>query len=87
MDDGKYKIASHIAWRRVEDEIVVLDLETSVYFSLNEVAARIWELIHQGKAVSETVRALTEEYAVDERAARKDASRFLEELKKEKLIG
>ena len=86
MDDNKYKIASHVAWRRVEDEIVVLDLETSIYYSLNEVASRIWELIHQGKGASEISQALTKEYEVDGKRVQKDASSFVAELKKEKLI-
>ena len=81
-----FKAASHAAWRRVEDEIVILDLNTSLYYSLNEVGARVWELLNEGLAADDVVRRLTEEYDADEKAARKDVEALIKELSQEKLL-
>ena len=43
-------------------------------------------MIHQGKGASEISQALTKEYEVDGKRVQKDASSFVAELKKEKLI-
>ena len=85
MND-RYKVASHIAWRRVEDEVVVLDLNTSVYYALNDAGARIWELLSEGKSLDEVVDVLVEEYETDGKTADKDARSFLKDLSREKRL-
>ena len=47
---GALRPAADLSWRRVDDEIVILDLRTRAYYSLNEVGARIWELLADGRS-------------------------------------
>ena len=81
-----YKIPVNIAWRRVDEEIVILNLESSQYYSLNSVAGRIWELISEGKDEEGIVKSLVAEYKVEEKAARADLKSFVEQLKEERAI-
>ncbi|MBI3547450.1 MAG: PqqD family protein [Elusimicrobia bacterium] len=81
-----YKIAPHAAWRRVEDEIVVLDLNTSVYYSLSESGARAWELLAESLPVEKIAERLTEEYEVSAKAAERDVRDLVGELRQEKLL-
>ena len=46
-------------------EAVVLDLGAGVYYSLNAVAARVWELVRTPVTVDDIHRTLLEEYDVD----------------------
>lgn len=81
-----YKVASHISWRRVDDEIVVLDLNTSVYYTFNDVAARIWELLAESRPVESVASALAEEYDADVASIGKDVKEFLKEVDAERLL-
>ena len=79
------KPSQHVASRKIEDETVILDLQTSDYFLLNEVGSRIWELLQEGKDEDEIVKALEREFTVDGKKARKDVGAFMGQLKKERI--
>lgn len=81
-----YKHADHVAWRRVAEEIVVLDLNTSAYFSLNEVGAFVWERLGKGQSLEEIALALCEDYEVDDKQARKDIDAVVRDMVKNKIL-
>ena len=47
------------------DDVAILDHKSGIYYGLNEVAARIWHLIQEPKAVHEIRDILLEAYEVD----------------------
>ena len=59
-------------------EVAILDLAGGVYYGLDEVGARIWELIQQPIVV--------EEYAADRTRIRRDVLAFLQRLADEDLV-
>ncbi len=61
-------------------EAVILDLKSGVYHGLNEVGARVWNLIQQPKAVKDIKAALLEEYEVEPEQCDRDLMALLEEL-------
>ncbi len=81
-----YKHAPHVAWRVVKDEVVILDLQTSVYYSLNEVAARIWELLCSGLECQAIIADVSGLYHHDRAEVAKDLESLVGELSREKLI-
>ena len=81
-----YKVASHIAWRRVDNEIVVLDLESSLYYSFNDTGARIWELLAERATLEQAVVRVADEYNAPQKTIEKDAHDFLTGLRREKLL-
>ncbi len=83
---ARYKHSAGSAWRRVEQEAIVLDLETSVYYSLNDVGAFIWEKLGAGATLAEVVDALCAEYDVPARDAEKDVEDLVGKLRAEKLL-
>lgn len=54
-----------VVWRRLEDEVVLVQLQTNRIYSLNATAARAWELLSAGADRSEIERALLDEFEVD----------------------
>jgi hypothetical protein len=84
--DQPVKIPAHIAWRKVGDEIVVLDLNTSIYWSLNELAGFIWELLSQGMQEKDIVSQVCDHYDVSEKVSEKDVRAYLDDLAKEGLV-
>lgn len=81
---GRY--AKHVAWRKVDDEVVILDLETSVYYSLNETASDIWELIGKGLSEEDIAEEVADRYGQKTASVKKDVNALVKKLKKEKLI-
>src|SRR3954447_6079048 len=48
----------------LEGEAVILDLSSGVYFGLNSVGARVWELLQAGHDLRSVRAALLEEFDV-----------------------
>ena len=61
-------------------EAVILNLKTGVYHGLNEVGARIWNLIEQPSSVSDIKQTLLQEYEVEAQQCDRDLKALLEHL-------
>ena len=67
-------------------EVAILDLAGGVYYGLDEVGARIWELIQEPIVVDQIQATLVEEYAADRTRIRRDVLTFLQRLAEEELV-
>lgn len=61
-------------------EAVILNLKSGVYYGLNPVGARIWQLIQSPKAVTTIRDTLLEEYEVEPDCCDRDLLELLREL-------
>ncbi|HVN30362.1 MAG TPA: PqqD family protein [Thermoanaerobaculaceae bacterium] len=71
---------------RVGDEVAVLGLDRAVYFGLNPVGARIWELVQKPVRLDRVAEAIVAEYEVDESTVRSDLMELVERLLAEGLL-
>ena len=76
----RLRVAPAVHFRRFGGELVVLDLSGGEYFALNEMGARIWSDLAQGRAVSDVVEGLAQEYELDQAQASSDLEAFADEL-------
>ena len=72
--------------RTIEDEAVILGLAEGVYYGLDDVGARIWQLVQEPRSVREICDAIVQEYDVDRAQCEHDVVALLERLSEEKLI-
>ena len=72
--------------RLVEDETVLLDLESGTYFGLEGVGKLIWDAIGEGLTLGETAARVIAEYDVDEAKALDDVIEFADDLVKRGLL-
>lgn len=82
----KYKRKDDILAELLEKQLVMLDIEKGKYFSLNQVAARIWDLLEKPKTSEELCQFLMKEFEVNELQCKKEVEEHLHEMKKLKLI-
>jgi len=75
------------SWRKVGDRVVVLELETSRYFSLNPSASAIWIALQDGATIEELVAGLLEVFEVTTEQATADVESFLAQLRARGLLG
>jgi hypothetical protein len=69
-----------LEWRRVDDEIVILNTKSARYLSLNRVGAMLWPLVHEGADEAVLSRVLVDRYGLDPRQAADDVDTFVREL-------
>ncbi len=74
------RISDDAVFRELGDEAVVLNLESGMYFGLNGVALRIWQLIDQLGQLPAVRDAVVAEFDVDPDAADRDLTNLVEEL-------
>jgi len=80
------RIRKDVIFRDLEGELVLLNLETGVYFGLDAVGSRIWELLAADRCLADVVATLTSEYEVEAEACEADLARFLETLADNELV-
>ena len=72
--------APHVIFKRVGDEIVLLDYERGIYYGLDAVGGRVWELLGEGKDRAAVIDQLLLEYDVGADELTRDLDALLAEL-------
>jgi hypothetical protein len=70
----------------LKGEVVVLNTDSGIYYSLDEVGARIWDLIQTPVSIEFLRDTIIKEYAVDEKQCVKDLLSLLGTLKDAGLL-
>jgi hypothetical protein len=83
--DKVYKKSDSIVFRKIADEFILVPIRQNVgdlesISTLNEVAARIWELIDGKMKVREIKNKIIEEFEVTPEEAEKDLIEYLQQL-------
>ena len=78
--------AEIVVSRELEGEAVILNLESGVYFGLNEVGARIWALIQQYGSLRKVLETIQEEYEVAPQVLESDLLQLVEQLQARGLV-
>jgi hypothetical protein len=71
------EISDNVLFQQIDQEMVLLDLESGEYYGLNEVGARIWTLLLEGKSLAQVLDTMVEEFEVTPEHLRGDIQRFL----------
>lgn len=75
-----------LIWREVEEEIIILDMEASLYASVNAAGRMLWLRLAEGASLDELASALEGEFGLERTRARADAAAFLGALKSQGLL-
>ncbi|MEO9131206.1 MAG: PqqD family protein [Sphingomonas sp.] len=71
---------------RVGDEIMMMSPEHGKYIGINEVGARIWELIEAPRDVATVCEELQREFEVSSEVCKAEVDSFLAEMEKHGAI-
>ena len=78
---GRHQVSCDLA-----GEAVILQLQDGVYYGLNPVGARVWQLLQEPRMVGDIRASLLNEYEVEPSQCDRDLSALLSELSSRKLI-
>jgi hypothetical protein len=79
---SSFRIAPDVRYRVIDDEAVVVRQREGDVLVLNQVAARVLQLVGENLSPTEIGDRVVEEYEAPAKAIREDVERFLDELEK-----
>ena len=72
--------------RRVDDDLVILDIPSGQYFELNDVVALLWDRLDGSHSVEDLIDVVLAEYDIDRDTASTDVEDLLGELIRAGLV-
>lgn len=85
-DYMKVEIPENITWKNLKSGIVLLNLDSSEYYTLNETASVIWKGIIDNNPFHKIIKNLIEIYDQDECQINKDFEEQIQFFIDEKLL-
>jgi hypothetical protein len=79
-------VKDSVVARSLGEEMVLLNLESGLYYSLNSLGVFVWPYIQQGATADAVAEAIVSEYEVDRDVAAADLNAFLGQLAEWGLI-
>lgn len=86
MEKDRHEVKARLVWRVVDDEALIVDLDSGGFFSLDPIGTEIWQGLHEGLSVAQIVAAIAAKYGADARTVQQDVAELLEELSREGLV-
>src|SRR4051812_21570806 len=83
---GRLRPHPDVVARRVQDEVLLVQMGRNHVYSLNRTGARLWELIEAGCSPREASERMLEEFDVPEAELRAEIDSFLVLLLEEELL-
>ena len=84
--DAALKVSSDVVFRELDGEAIVLNLATGVYFGLDPVGTRMWEVLGTNGTVESAYDALLAEFDVEPEQLRRDLYELIEKLREHGLL-
>ena len=74
------------AYRIIDEEAVIVNLESSMLYSLNSVGTLIWEMSDGRTSIEKIVDNIYEEFEVEKDLAKKDCLEFVQDFADKGLL-
>jgi hypothetical protein len=81
-----YSVPDNVTWKNVSSGVVLLNLESGEYYTLNESGSLIWTDLVESKPESDIIEHMAAEFDCDVGLAKTDFEEYLEYLIGEKLL-
>jgi hypothetical protein len=79
-------VAPDVVFRELDGEAVLLNLESGMYFGLDQVGTRIWQLIQEHGALQQVFETMRDEFEVGSDALERDLLELVDELRAKGLV-
>jgi hypothetical protein len=84
--DEQFVVHPSVICRELSGETVLLNLESGVYYGLDAVGTRVWQLLMQGRTLGSVCETMIEEYDVAPDILRDDVARLVGELRERGIV-
>jgi hypothetical protein len=83
---SRVKISGDVLFQELQGDAVLLDMKTGVYFGLDRVGTRIWQLLAEISLISDVVDKMVEEFDVPTQRCSSDVLDLVERLREQGLL-
>ena len=84
--DSQVRIKDDVLFQELQGEAVLLNLNTGVYFGLDQIGTRIWQLLQDDGALSRVMEVVLEEYDVPPDILAQDLVELVRQMKQQDLL-
>ena len=84
--DSRLRICEDAVFRALDGEGIILDMNAGVYYGLDPVGTRLWELIEAHGALRPVFEAACVEFEVDAATLERDLIDLVEDLTAHRLV-
>lgn len=81
-----FHVNPSVSFKVMDDEQVLVHLDTGFFFTLQGIGVRVWELLENGADADSLIRDLLFEYEVEEGRLVRDIDALLHQLQRHDLI-
>jgi Coenzyme PQQ synthesis protein D (PqqD) len=82
----RLRLRDDLSWNEIDDQIVLLDISGSSYFSVGGAGVRLWPLLVAGTSFEALTELLVSSFALEQEQAERDVREFLGALADEGLL-
>ncbi|MDD4972310.1 MAG: PqqD family peptide modification chaperone [Paludibacter sp.] len=86
LDSRVQRNDSNLIISELDNDIVMMDMESGSYLSLNKTGKIIWEQIEQPILVSDLVKKFINRFSVDEKTCTAETLDFLTKIAEQKAL-
>jgi hypothetical protein len=83
---SRVEVSPSVIYRDVSGEVVLLDLQSGVYYGLDPVGSRMWQLLMEQRSLDDVCSVMLEEFEVAGDVLCADLSRLVDELSSNGLV-
>ena len=84
--DHTLRVCDDVVFRELDGEAVILNLDTGIYFGLNDVGTRVWSLLKEHRSLRRVLEAMREEYDIPPEVLQTDLLRLVEQMQEKGLV-
>lgn len=81
-----YKIADNVVFRKIDDEAILLNVDSGHYYTLNNTGSEILEQLIDDKAIEKIAELLSTDFDVDLKSLMADIQEIIDDLINEDII-
>jgi hypothetical protein len=78
--DARLRVPDDVVFREVGDESMILHLGSGIYFGLDDVGTRAWQLLVDRRSVAAAAAVMADEFDADRATIESDVAALADEL-------
>lgn len=83
---SRVTVSLDVLFQELHGEAVLLNLKTGVYFGLDPVGTRVWQLLQAQTRISDLLQAMVAEYDVTEARCAEDLLALIAEMHAHQIV-
>jgi hypothetical protein len=83
---SRFRVSESVVFRELDGEAVILNVDSGVYFGLDRVGTRVWQLVGENGDLPSMAARLEQEYEVTRDVLERDLESFITTLVEKGLI-